>query len=1739
MKTKIRTISALLAVILVFSLTGAAAYADPVPVPGDATLNISISVDRDGVVVDSYDDGTGNYVTLDPDTVYLDGSEMKVCNVSYVDRNNQEIGYEDSLINLLDRDRMIGIRLTPLDGFYIYDISLVGGDYAQSQKSLLSAAKAKLGTTTVTLFLSDVAGPEGGNITINGDYVSSWGVGSYCTLNVSCRRIADEDQHYVSYDSGDHYAETPWGEAGYGAWPCYAADMPETLVTDDSGTWQFTGYRLVYNTGAYQDVDARDEILVYTDATLVAQWEEVSDQYNSGSGDEGGEEVYNQNPDENYSEGGDFGQGTMMTTTQTLTPPAAIVQAPGAQKEFDGYPLEMAAGEDVTLISDEYGNNYRVVLGYAGNSITNIGSAENVVTSYAIYDMDNILLFSQEDLDAFDGFRVLNGTLTVTEPANRQYLTVRGVSVTVDAESEDQVFYAADLGSELGYTNGYQAEGLLPGHWIAGTDIVSGYGSTDFDTVVNADAVHVYMNNGIEDVDVTPLYEVHGENGKVIVNPFVPAPVPVIPGVIVEAPSASKPFDGTPLTMDPGTDVTEVTDEQGITYRIVLSYSGGSITNIGSIDNEVTSCVINDVNDAQLFSWEELQAAGQFRVQNGTLTVADPAEKQPLVVSGITAAVTVQTADQTVTLADCSAEGYSDGYQVTGLFDGHEIRGENIVSGQGTAPGFDTVVNADAIHVYSGETDVTALYNITPVNGYVTVTVETPEPSPEPSTEPTTSPEPSTEPTTSPEPEKPTVPTLTLRGLDASKEYDGTPLTMQGDKGYLLSGTIGEYKIQVTYNQITEIGSTPTINSYELQDAQGKTVFTKADLDASENFTVETLGTLTITKPEPTIPKATLTVQPLTKEYDGTPLTRENNGNIEVKGDLGEYKLRVVYNSITEPDSVEALSNYELTDQSGNVVFTKEQLYASPNFTVNNGLLTVNPRTLKLIAISGSLNTKGENITASSLSTPDGSFTNGYRQIGLLDGHQLSGNFVQGSGKESFKTSIDPDAVRITSGGWDVTKCYNIQTQDGYITINAPTTYDLIVNPRSYTWTYDGTAHSMREYDYSGLVNGDKLVKVNFSNEATITNVGNQSNRITSVEVTTATGGDVDVNKYVLISTPGTLSVVQRDLTVTAISGSLTTNGTEVVASSLSTPDGTFKSGFKAEGLVPGHSLAGNFVVGRGTTTFNTSIDLNNLRVVDAYGADVTRNYSIRTVNGTITINAGSPNQQRSNVSLSVTAKSGTFRYDGTEHKLNEYTANGLVDGDVIEKVTFKPSSVITDVGTRANEIQSVVIKSANGAAVDNSKYNINYYSGTLTVTKYPLTLTAVSDEKVYDGKALNNKSVKATALANSNQSLSADYEVFDSNGNTIKNGPVDPGVYTKKVSNVKITSGNTDVTANYDITMVDGTLKITGSSGESSRATTTTAYYGNTFTIRSDAPYSEFKYLLIDGQKVPTDNYTVKEGSTIITLKSSYIQSLKTGGHNYTIVSASKQVDGSFNVSKAPKTGDGASMIVWILLLLLAAVAVALVFFFLQRSGKLGGGKRRSGKKNSRSKETLRYPSGKEYTRRPAAPVIPDLDFEPEPVQDEDPTMDLMKDFDLNLDDFRNPAPQTPPTYTGNTGTSYTSNPVKDGGRTGFETPDFGSFDTPAEPQEEALPDLEVEVYEEEPAVQPAAEPEAESEIGRGEDLFAAVAEETDAEVEPEPEKAPEPPRRRGKHEAPDPTDPFTDSWYQSVGLNRRDKNK
>ena len=63
-------ISTLLALLLIFSLMGGSAFADPVTVPGEATLTVGVGVQRDDAVASNYVDGEGNTVELAADEVY-------------------------------------------------------------------------------------------------------------------------------------------------------------------------------------------------------------------------------------------------------------------------------------------------------------------------------------------------------------------------------------------------------------------------------------------------------------------------------------------------------------------------------------------------------------------------------------------------------------------------------------------------------------------------------------------------------------------------------------------------------------------------------------------------------------------------------------------------------------------------------------------------------------------------------------------------------------------------------------------------------------------------------------------------------------------------------------------------------------------------------------------------------------------------------------------------------------------------------------------------------------------------------------------------------------------------------------------------------------------------------------------------------------------------------------------------------------------------------------------------------------------------------------------------------------------------------------------------------------------------------------------------------------------------------------------------------------------------------------
>ena len=165
---------------------------------------------------------------------------------------------------------------------------------------------------------------------------------------------------------------------------------------------------------------------------------------------------------------------------------------------------------------------------------------------------------------------------------------------------------------------------------------------------------------------------------------------------------------------------------------------------------------------------------------------------------------------------------------------------------------------------------------------------------------------------------------------------------------------------------------------------------------------------------------------------------------------------------------------------------------------------------------------------------------------------------------------------------------------------------------------------------------------------------------------------------------------------------------------------------------------------------------------------------------------------------ITITADSDSKVYDGTVHTKNSYsiTSGGLASDDSIESVTVTGSQKYA--GSSDNVPSAAVIKNSLGVDVTGN-YDITYNKGTLTVTQKPLTITADSDEKVYDTTPLTKDSYTNTALAEGDAIKSV----------TITGTQTVVGSSNNVPSAAVIKKGDVDVIENYAITYVNGTLTI------------------------------------------------------------------------------------------------------------------------------------------------------------------------------------------------------------------------------------------------------------------------------------------------------------------------------------------
>lgn len=75
---------------------------------------------------------------------------------------------------------------------------------------------------------------------------------------------------------------------------------------------------------------------------------------------------------------------------------------------------------------------------------------------------------------------------------------------------------------------------------------------------------------------------------------------------------------------------------------------------------------------------------------------------------------------------------------------------------------------------------------------------------------------------------------------------------------------------------------------------------------------------------------------------------------------------------------------------------------------------------------------------------------------------------------------------------------------------------------------------------------------------------------------------------------------------------------------------------------------------------------------------------------------------------------------------------------------------------------------------------------------------------------------------------------------------------------------------------------------------------------FRSSAPIDFFQKVLVDDKEVAPENYVLTEGSTIVTLKASFLKTLGVGEHKLSVVSATGTAETNFTVAEAAKPAPG-----------------------------------------------------------------------------------------------------------------------------------------------------------------------------------------------------------------------------------------
>lgn len=417
-----------------------------------------------------------------------------------------------------------------------------------------------------------------------------------------------------------------------------------------------------------------------------------------------------------------------------------------------------------------------------------------------------------------------------------------------------------------------------------------------------------------------------------------------------------------------------------------------------------------------------------------------------------------------------------------------------------------------------------------------------------------------------------------------------------------------------------------------------------------------------------------------------------------------------------------------------------------------NYVITVHPGTLTITAAGAPLI-----VTVNNASRPYGAANPAFTSniSGALNGDTFTINY------STVATPASPPGnytINATVSGAAAAN-YNITVVPGTLTVTPTAPLVITVNNASRPY---GQLNPAFTGTVSGLVNGD-TVTVTYSTTAT------QFSPVGNYPITATVSGAAAVN-YAVTVVPGTLSITPA--------GTGGTTGLVINVNNATRPYNSANPAFTGtiSGLLNGDTVTVTF-----STTATIASPVGNYPITATISGPAAANYTLTVIPGTLTITPV-------NTALLVTVNNATRPY-GQANPTFTSTIVGLVNGDTVTVTYSTPATIASPVGNYP------ITATVSGAAAAN--YIVTVVPGTLTITTAaaPLLVTVNNTNRPYNTANPNFTSAVAGALNGDT------FTVTYSTTATIVS-PV--GAYPV---NATVTGA---ATANYNITVVPGTLTIT-----------------------------------------------------------------------------------------------------------------------------------------------------------------------------------------------------------------------------------------------------------------------------------------------------------------------------------------